>query len=473
MPPTAKTCSSLLSIAIDEPAKVYSPGDVVVGHVIRQQHLVSAQTRITLTLCGRAKSRLEIQSGQSHKVRRSRFQLIDERQSSQLIHDGPIHIPQGGEQPLVVPFTVDIPTHVPREMSGNERTSFLPLDPDSVAHQRLPSTISTPSRNSRVEAFVEYFLEAKMDVSGHDGITATIPIVLRSYIDGPRITNYHLKSSHQICSVSSQRLVPGMQDAEPSMKHKMKLLFGTDPVPTFGFRLEVGTPTVMQLEDPGPVPITLRAVPDWRYATEKVKGVPQKITLRKMHLAIETRTLARADDVFDPYEKESKYKMDVPFDRVIGTLALHGNSMTIPCTDEWPALDIGDKFGFRIGYEGPAGIWKTTPGLPTRIYPTMETYNFQVSHRLHWEVILDVVGKECQVRGEQPVSILPSVNPQGESYAQPPPLEDLPRSESWIQPPEEGDAPPSFTQVQKEDMMMREGRQDDSSGPVNGESSRS
>lgn len=460
MPQTRQDVTSFLSIVLEPSTKTFGPGDVIIGHVICRQHLVHAQATISVTLCGRAKARLEFQSGKHKKVRRSRFQLINERQSRQVIHNGPIHVPPGGQQPLMAPFAIEIPTHVPHALSGSEQASFLPLDAASVAEQRLPSTMSAPSRHSRLEAFVEYFLEAKLHIKGGMERSATLPIVVRDYVDGPPITSNRTKSSGQLCSLSSPRLLPGMQDVELSTKDKMKMIFGTSSVPRYGFRLEVGAPTVVQLGHPDPISFTLRAVPDWKYASEGVVGVPQKIWMRDMHMTLTSSTMAMTAGTWGNYDLDSDDKIDIPIDRAFAASALQGKKIIIPCTDEWPPMDLGKDLGFRLGYSGSTGVWKRAPGLVDVVCPTTKTYNFQISHVLSWEIVLDVVGKEIRVRGRQAVEILPSVRPQGESYAVPPPEQDLPRSESWIQPPAEGDAPPSFTQVQKEDMMMNEGKND-------------
>ena len=374
----------------------------------------------------------------------------------------------------MAPFAIEIPTHVPFALSGTDQASLLPLDAASVAEQRLPSTILAPSRHSRLEAFVEYFLEAKLVIKGGLEHSATLPIVVRDYVDGPPITSNRTKSSGQLCSISSPRLLPGMQDAELSTKDKMKMLFGTSSVPRYGFRLQVGAPSVVQLEHPDPISFTLRAVPDWKYASEGLVGVPQKIWMRDMHMTLTSNTMAMTDGTWGNYDRDSDDKIDIPIGRTFAASALQGKKIIIPCTDEWPPMDLGKDLGFRLGYTGSTGVWKRAPDLVDKVYPTTKTYNFQVSHVLSWEIVLDVVGKEVRVRGSQAVEILPSVRPQGESYAKPPPEQDLPRSESWIQPPAEGDAPPSFTQVQKEDMMMNEGKKDTNVEDIvqrNGESS--
>lgn len=463
MPPTPRRSTSLLTISLEGPPRAYSPGDTLIGHVTRLQHIVGSQGVVTIELSGRAKTRIEIHTGQSRKVKRSRFALIDERETRQRIHHGPIHIPQGGGQPLVVPFVMTIPTHVSRRsLLGPSDTSFLPLDAESVARQTLPSSVLAPSRHTNIQGFIEYFLEAKINIKGQDEAIATLPITIWNYSDGPPITDFQPRLSRHLCTVTSQRLEPGMEGTELTRKDKMKKFFGTQSVPRYAFQLEVGVPSVIQLDNPNPIPFTLRAVPDWKFVTESIQGVEQKIVLRNLYLTLDSMTQARADGNFSPYEKSTDVGVYIPTDRAFNAFALRREDVHVPSSDDLPALDVGRELNIRITHHGATGNWKPLPAeRPTNVRPTMTTYNFKITHALKWEAKLVIAGEEVKAKGVQPVHILQSAEAhQNEpAYTAPPPEEDLPLSDAWIQPPPgEHEALPTFNEVQREDRRRRESR---------------
>jgi len=144
--------------------------------------------------------------------------------------------------------------------------------------------------------------------------------------------------------------------------------------------------------------------------------------------------------------------------------------MYIPCTGEYPALDVGAELGFKLPSreEMARGQVIETAGALT---PDFKTFNIRQGHAIRVEVVLEAGGERVQVEVDSGLVVLresedsvprtqaaaveesslpPALQGRSESWIVPPSTQG--RSESWIVPPAaDGDAPPSFAEVQAED----------------------
>lgn len=447
MPQTSRVSNTVLGIQLEGNQLAYGPGDTIIGRVYRKNPIVAPNAQIAISLHGRAKSKLEVSRGNSNNTYRGRFTLVNPRKHSQVIFKGPLHISKSGDA-QEWPFAVTIPTYC--EPVRGQFDTFLPSDAEALAQEKLPPSYSGSANGGGTEGFVEYFVQADLRYWGakdSHNHTSTYPFYLRQYLPDPPIADFMLKRLQYNRAVTSQRLVPGMEDAELTKSQKMKKFFGTSSVPSMVFSLEVETPTVIQLENPNTLPFRLRIVPWWDKTSEVIRDVPQKFKLTHFVLKLGQVGHIKCDGTFSTHDDSFNNKMTYNLNSLIRK---HKTPIEVPCTDEWSPLDIGELLGLRFGHNGVTDR-KPWPVGTGRLAPSFRTYNIRVIHRLSWELKFEVAGEEVDVKPmtEPQVVLIGPSDTRGEAYsALPPPTQS---TESWIRPPDEGEAPPSFAEVQNED----------------------
>jgi hypothetical protein len=395
----------------------------------------------------------------SNTTYRGRFAVIPERACRQKLFQGPLHIESGSDE-QAWPFAITLPQYVdPTYVQGErQKESFLPL---GAADHVLPSTFSLVTSGS-TQAFVEYFLKATLVVTGQGHVErpeATLPFVVQNRSPDPPRADFGFKASKNRQSVSTYRLIPGMEDAKLSFSQKMKKSFGTSSVPTFLFDLLVDVPTIIQLDNPNPIPFRIHVIPDWKTTSEVIKDIPQQVKLLSVSIRVVASTEILCEGTFSPHDKLKNQETDLCIMTALGGLT---RDMNIPCTEESSPIDIGELIDLRLGH--------STPGFPTHhgpvhahFSPSFTTYNIRHSHKLNWAIKGEIAGEHFGGAGTVALKLLmPSDDRAGldqkgsivraendlRSEAGPSRLQ---RNESWIQPPNEDDAPPSFNQVVRED----------------------
>ncbi|KAG8673850.1 hypothetical protein FPOAC2_07321 [Fusarium poae] len=388
---------------------------------------------------------------------RGRFNLIPRTGYSPTIFKGPLHIRGDGDE-AVWPFAITLPKHVdPASYSGaDQKESYLPLQKRDYD---LPSTYTLRTSGS-TEGFVEYFLTATLSLTGqghHDMPTSTLPFQVLTLREDPPIADFELRRSSNHKTVSSYRLIPGMEETKLSFSQKMKQSFNTSSVPDFHFNLVVDIPTVLQLDNPMPIPFKLQAVPDWQHTSEVIRDVPQKIKLNWLDLSITEITEIKCEGTFSPHTKQKDSTTSLC---VMNSINALGTSLCIPFNEE-PPLDVGELINLRLG-RSTAGFSRQANSGRNTFTPSFTTFNIRHWHRLHWELRGDIAGERFSFSGAVPLTILTPSDEQGQpthvSLAGNGPEmgatsgPSMQRNESWIKPPDEDQAPPSFDQVQQEDL---------------------
>ncbi|KAF5564211.1 hypothetical protein FPHYL_4831 [Fusarium phyllophilum] len=460
MPQTGLSMSSALGIRLEGNQRSYSPGDTIIGCVYRKSPVVSPDSSITISLSGRAKSKIVIHQTNTTHTYRGRFTLISESACSQKIFQGPLHIENGGDE-QTWPFAITLPKYVdPRRLQGGSQDqSFLPLG--AIDHV-LPSTYTLRALGN-TEGFIEYFVKATLRVTGQgriDMTEATFPFNVINLSPDPPVANFGLRGSRNRQTMSSYRLVPGMEDVKLSFSQKMKQSFSTSSVPELVYDLLVDVPTVIQLENPTPIPFKLRVVPDWDGTSEIIKRVPQKVKLSSVSIRIVSSTEVICEGTMFPHRKEKREEIDLCAESAISRLQ---GDIYIPYKDEGPPIDIGNLICLRLEQLRPGSPHR--PSRLTKLNPTFTTYNIRHSHRLSWKVVGEIAGERFSALGAVSLKILMPSDERGRlgqkasvQRAETEPVFDgapgssqLQRNEPWIQPPDEDDAPPSFTEVVEED----------------------
>ncbi|KAF5639072.1 hypothetical protein F52700_4241 [Fusarium sp. NRRL 52700] len=458
MPQTDRSMSSALGIRLEGDQHSYCPGDTIVGCVYRQSPIVSPDSSVTISLSGRTKSKIVVHRASTNNTTdyRGRFNLIPESVCSQKIFQGPLHIESGGDE-QTWPFAITLPKHIdPKYLQcGRQDQSYLPL---SATDHVLPSTYTLRSLGE-TEGFIEYFVKATLRVTAKGHITMTeavLPFNVINLSPDPPIADFGLKSSRSRQTMSSYRLVPGMEDVKLSFSQRMKQSFSTSSVPEFVFNLLVDVPTVIQLENPTPIPFKLRVVPDSNATSEVLKEIPQKVRLSSVSIRIVSSTEVICEGTLFSQTNEKREEIDLNVESAIRRIQ---SDIYIPCTDEGPPLDVGEMIDLRLEQLRPGSSHR--PSSLAKLNPTFTTYNIRHSHRLTWKVMGEIAGERFSALGAVPVNILMPSDERGRSGEKY--LSDraeteaafdggagpssLQRNETWIQPPDEDDAPPSFTEV--------------------------
>lgn len=458
MPLTRVHSTPMLGIRLECGQTEFAPGDTVTGYVYRQAQIVSPNASIILRLHGRTKSRIHFSRGDfGNETYRGRFNLINTADHTQKLFQGPLHIPDGSDE-QVWPFTITLPMYVDHTTLGEvpEVNSWLPYTTGDVATRPLPSTFHQQHSGFRatIEGFVEYFLQAELKVTGQgssDVNEAMLPLNVRTLDPNPPIADFKLMPLRSSRAISSFRLIPGNEDVELSFSQKTKQLFGSRKVPTVKFNAEVDFPTVIQLENPNHIPFLVRLIPDWENSSQIIKGIEQKARLRLFTMSIVAQTEVMCQGTFSPQCADDREELDLNISPAMAGIA---SEIYIPCSDRLPPADIGEMINLRVGCQGRLG--QVGPSSSRgKLYPTFKTYNILHTHKLNWQIRVEIAKEDLIITGTAKVTLLtPSDEGQSQMTSAPNPV--LQTSESWMKPPAEEQAPPSFTQVQEEDTILKE-----------------
>lgn len=411
MPQTGLKATRELAIRLDDSLTSYCPGDTIIGAVVRNVHTVSTRAWVTIKLHGRAKSKITVHrsngnGGSTTKHYRGRFHFFTLDETRQMLFDGPVHIPPGGD-PQVWSFALAIPRRPSPgavKQGNSQDRSYLPLNDEAIATGSLPSsfTFDNQSWRSNFHGFVEYYLEAVFRQENDSHLTtAILPIILRpDSIPYPLPTN--LKSRIHPGHVKTHRLIPGMENAELSFHQKTQKFFGSSKVPQFSFTVYVDSPTVIQMQNDIPIPFKVRIVPNRERTSDIIADVPQTIMLTSLTMELKATTLVICDGTFSPHTASGTKEYNFA---AKGTILGLRDRITVPSDLEAKALDVGAFVGLSLDTQCAKSRGKPLYQFG-KLYPSFITYNIKHSHQLSWELNLEVAGETTKVCGQHPVSIL-------------------------------------------------------------------
>ncbi|KAI8662134.1 hypothetical protein NCS56_01016900 [Fusarium sp. Ph1] len=382
MPPTRALSNTELGIRLEGDQTEYAHGDTIVGYVFRREHLVTQISSLSIQLIGKTVSTVTIICETGLSRYHGLFNLIPQH-AKQKLHQGPLHIAHGDERSWR--FAITIPKYVdPADFKdGDKSESYLSLE---ATNKPLPSSF-TLFGGERTEAYVEYFVRASLrskDETRKESWLAKLPITVtnRSPLVGSRL---HMQS--YFYSFMSYRLIPGMEETKLSLPQIVKQAMGVTSVPRFGFNLQVDMPEVIQINDPTPTPVRLRAIVNRDSTSDEIRNNPPKIKLKWISIQIiaTTEVICQGSHTM---EEESEMDLDI-----MNQISIRGQDVYIPCMEDGSFIDIGDLIDLRLGryynvcpqHQGPAPFT-----------PSFVTYNIRRSHRLKWMVAAEFGGKVIQ-----------------------------------------------------------------------------
>ncbi|KAL9564847.1 hypothetical protein ACKAV7_011299 [Fusarium commune] len=408
MPQTPAKKGPELTIHLDRPDSTYIPGEVITGQITRKTHIVTSSATVSISLHARSKSRMVARRGHLTSTYRGRFDLLQSTEHSKTIFEGPLHVAENDAEQSWK-FSISLPNHVDgpalQSLAGPDQT-YLTAD---VSEQPLPPTflIERYDYMSGMSAFVEYYLQAELKTTSR--VSGTSEAIL----------------PFRMLYINAEPL-PAQIDLHAS-RHTLALQ-GDNPMVA---RLEVQTPTTLQIEAPGPISFLVLAVPSKGVVEKQKPGLPSiQITRIFMNVVAKTeikcpkgknvhetdceaRITLHAEDAFSQYEDDLYIPWKTP---ALETQQLQGGGS---------ASETGPSEGLNIGAKLALRLQRSKD-----LYPSFRTFNIRHTHRLKWEMTVEVAGKSFELSGEDSIKVLS--RPEAE------------RNTEWIQPPPE-DHPPSFS----------------------------
>ncbi|KAL8404955.1 hypothetical protein RB594_009729 [Gaeumannomyces avenae] len=358
MGPVRRRRTPALSIELLDDQTAFLPGDIILGRVVRRTATDNPNADVTVTLCGRTLSRVTVTTrdsgGDSHHTHHSAgFPLVDDAARAQRLASGPLHIPDVDGAEAEWPFSIQLPLRVdpagPAAAAAGDRT-FVPAA--EVASHPLPCSYA--SFGYDVEAAIEYWIAATIELVGKwdkpERAEAVLPITVNTR------------------------------------------LFRSSRVPVFAGAVEFGLPTAVQLEDRSPVPVLVRFVPDPHQGSAEVEGRPQRVKLAKLIMTLRGSTVVRSGSaqVTGP-ESQGRVLLWPPGDKE------PAKPFYVPCSDEWPAADVGEHVGLRLGRKGVIGM--------SNLCPTFTTYLIRRVYEIEFEVHLDIAGEITKHKFESDLEV--------------------------------------------------------------------
>ncbi|KAE8372134.1 hypothetical protein BDV26DRAFT_274746 [Aspergillus bertholletiae] len=416
MPYTTRTGNEALNIDLaSPPGWTYVGGDTVIGNVVRRSHIVTPDAMVTITLVGRVKTKITVKrnNGQTTSTShyRGRWELF--QTSRDTLFRGPLHLPpNSSDNPLTWSFSIDIPTRPSDQVLVGHcsEESYLPLDKEILARSTLPASFFASHRGWRTssEAFVEYYLEAHLRYSrsgSFDDEIATFPITIRPVPPAGGF-NYELQSRLLTGMAKSQRLLPGMEHAELSLKQKTQKLFGSSKVPEFRYTVEISWPYAVQLDHLVPVPIIISVQPD--RTSPDISNVAQKVQLNWVSMTIKSLTNVRAPGNLTPtYTHSDSHSYSHTIGLKNAFMRLKSPIVFTTGKGNEP-INIGNMLGLFFHSDGT-----TVGGLRTTTYdgpsPDFITYNIMNRNELQLELSLTVAEETKQFKISSGLTILPAV----------------------------------------------------------------
>lgn len=394
----------------------YAPGDTIIGNLLRQSPIVTPEAVIALSFTGRVKVKVIHAAGNLRKIRRDSWQFLN---FESVIFKGSLNLENEGDlfakSPLTWPISVDIPYKPkPIEVRGKVHGSFFPLDTGHPAYHILPGSFYSGDHvyGTASTCYVEYYLRAQFRYvfGGHEhSHEAICPILVRypapesSQLTVPKTLKVRFSRR-----VTSQRLLPGMEDAELSVKQRAQKFFYSSKLPSFNCTVHLTVPAAIQLGSPNPIALQLEVVPDREGTSDSIKDVTQRIRVMEIQaiLISKTHCLASTKLLDSPrahdYEQQTNLNLQRAFTELESPLIITTGKGNEP-------VQIGNMFqltldpkGLRTENRRLNPYWK---GL-SQVYPDFTTYNIQHSHTIEWKISLNIAGEKMEYRYFAPTEII-------------------------------------------------------------------
>ncbi|KAK0384416.1 hypothetical protein NLU13_8503 [Sarocladium strictum] len=411
MPRSTVQASPQLEIQLEDDRFAWTGGDAIIGRVSRCAPVVSHQATISVTLLGRAKSKMTVSRGQAGtSIYRGRFNFFPPEQSKVELLNGPIHIPETGDIHCW-PFSLKVPSQLdPATVSdrNQQKFSFLPLGDNEIRAQTMPPSFYTRGVwfNTTYEAYIEYFLQAELTTQSGGSIKteiATLPInVLARSTPRQALEPYPMRFA-SLCHLNSYRLLPGAENASLSLQQRTQHLFRSSKVPQYSFTLQVDCPRLLQIGNPAPVPFKILAIREPSHTTDVLQDRNLELAITSIQLEVRSTTEILCRGTITSHNVKGTRKVCLLGDTAI---ADHGVPILVPSSDKSEAIDVGKALGLTLEHVGPDLRVETSSKLTHALFPTFNTYNIQHHHKLIWKLGIGSAGETTKISSEVDLTLL-------------------------------------------------------------------
>ncbi|KAJ5676504.1 uncharacterized protein N7477_002137 [Penicillium maclennaniae] len=368
--------------------------------------LVAPEARLTIKLHGKSEASMILARGMNHRDYFGQFNLIDSEATTQiLLANKPLHV-EPASKGTSWPFALTIPATINHESligpRTAQRTAFLPLNPEEVAVQLLPSAFRSKGFRSGIGAFVEYILEAELELQER-GKTKTsraaMPLQVQQFLTEPPITDFQLKRHSDSRKITSQRLIPGLKDSGLSFTQMAQQFIGSSKLPNFSFKVHVEMPTRLQVENTNYMPLRIGIEPIWNHTSEIIHDVPQKIKLESLVMRLKLSMTLESGDLKACDSQEIELISSAAVRGLSEEVFMSWGTMGRPDSKSRPEIefiDVGGLLDFRLGRYNLG-----------KVYPSFTTYNIKLTHQLSWEIRGVFDDEKIKMTASHDVTVLP------------------------------------------------------------------
>lgn len=414
MPRTKETGNADLQIDLaSPPGWTFAPGDTVIGTVLRHSHIVAPKATVKLSLIGHARTKITPNGSSSRGYYRAHWYLFGTT-TTQVLFEGPLHVSKNsgsGKNESSWSFSLPIPMKPADSALGGHynEEGFLPQDKYGIAQHTLPGTFITSNNdwNHSSDGYVEYYLEAQLQYHQCDTYRfdrATVPIIMRP--QAPVVFSDHDLQRHTIDQIfRGQRLLPEMEFADRTFKQKTQKLLGPSKVPKAHYSIEICLPRVIQLDNPSPIPLTLRIIPPQHISSTGIQNAGLKVRLNWVKMSIKsTTTLLATRDSRKLLTKSDTHSVNhhLNLERAFRDLEVPIEFYIDKTRDNGP-VNIGSMLQLVLRSNGLKARNRRLASVPyPYIQPDLVTFNIRHSHALEMEVSLTIAGErhKIPVRGD-------------------------------------------------------------------------
>ncbi|KAJ5569871.1 uncharacterized protein N7459_009301 [Penicillium hispanicum] len=393
-----KEAKSRLEFDVAAPPRwAYAAGDTIIGNLVRQAPIVCPEALVELSLFGFVRTRITRLNGNTGRgTYRGQYTLL--ASSPAIIYRGPLHLPENSDESLSWPFEIRIPTEPLQSVRNHKQeTSFLPLETDHPAHHVLPGTFHATKEGvtHSFDGSVEYYLKATLKYTFKTSkcYNAIQPITIRHpvpYLDAEK--RYATKKIVMPRSIQTQRLIPGMENADLSLKDKALKLFGSSKVPEFHYNLELDVPLVLQLDDPRPLRVLINIVPIPDKTSGCIQDKPCDVQINWVKMIVQCKTMVLAPSemrLHFAHSEQNSLDLDLHLPHAFHDLE---TPLVISTGKGNKPVDLGNMLQLRLRSDGLySGSRCLAPALG--LYPDFTTYSVRHSHMQKWVVCITVAGE--------------------------------------------------------------------------------
>ncbi|KAF2119119.1 hypothetical protein BDV96DRAFT_370986 [Lophiotrema nucula] len=393
--PSGKTGDGALHLVLDDPNKLYSPGETITGY-ISGWDMSSAGTHVHVFLEGRAKTFLTIGGNPGYHERAPIFYQVAYLQPNGTIPRFSIAIPERAQLVFDSPNEASLNSHKQywkRYWASQEPFEVVPGHP-------LPPSILLPARTSNTlresatcRGYVEYKLTAvrsKLDTTTQrlvSDATAHVPVWLTTLrLPEPRASAL-LKEIHTTASDLSVQTLQLSKARKLSIYEQLRDPFRAD-TPGFSFTSQV---TVPKVSVPGgtikvAISVAIQSPPAGRLYNFPIPD----IAISDIMCSIQSYQGIRFADCPPAITGRATQSKAYIFKNV-----------------ELRSSRLPSQATFRPNageYRGQSCV--VTIALPVTLVPSFKTYNMWRSYRIKCDVVFAVAGKKVTARTKSDLSII-------------------------------------------------------------------